>query len=165
MVELEKVVAAMIEARSLLAKGDVIEGYEIAIDGVRLYAGRYFREIDCIGAHVDRGKYRIATPILPHIISFSVSQISADKRPALSIICALSLADLLNQDFTSSGKPVQRSLCQRDIPDCSLAEGVRRIEQKLSTEGIIVDVYSFSELDYAVLSLPAEPERAETGFL
>jgi len=156
MVALEKLMTAMVEARDLIRKGEVLEGYEIIIDGVRLYAGRYFGQDDGTETEVDRGTFRMAVPVLPHIISFGVQHIPADKRPALSVICALSLSDLLEIDSHIADKSTRRHV-RSTKGDYTLGKEIREIEHKLSQKRIALDIYGFSELDYAVLSLPAEP--------
>lgn len=157
--ELLQRVAAMKRARDLFRRGRIIEGYEVSVDGIRLYAGRYFGQAtlkDPGAVHKDAAVFNQSVPVLPYIVTFQVGKISAEKRPVISIICALSLEDLLHEDslgFHGSGHVEDRG---PGIGPNSDAEEISRLEIELAKEEVHLDVYSFTELDYAVLSLPVD---------
>ncbi|HSD56737.1 MAG TPA: hypothetical protein VLB04_01040 [Methanotrichaceae archaeon] len=138
--ELSRTVAAMKRARDLFRGGKIMEGYEVSVDGIRLYAGRYFGQADLNeqGAHKGAAVFSPSSPVLPYIVTFQVGKISAEKRPMLSVICALSLENLLHK------------------PNSDVAKEISRLEIELAKEDVHLDVYRFTELDYAVLSLPVD---------
>jgi hypothetical protein len=138
--ELLRTVAAMKRARELFKRGEILEGYEVSVDGIRLYVGRYFGQAALGEQRVHRGAavFSPSSPVLPYIVTFQVGKISAEKRPVISVICALSLEDLLR------------------MPNIDTAEEIGRLEIELAKEEVHLDVYGFSELDYAVLSLHME---------
>ncbi len=99
--ELLRTVAAMKRARDLFRGGEILEGYEVSVDGIRLYVGRYFGQADLNEQCVHKGAavFSPSSPVLPYIVTFQVGKISAEKRPMLSVICALSLENLLHKPF------------------------------------------------------------------
>lgn len=133
--EVLRTVAAMRRARELFRRGEILEGYEISVDGIRLYVGRYFGQAT-LNEPVVHGSemFSPSVPVLPYIVTFQVGKIPAEKRPMLSVICALSLENLLGD----------------------AAKEISRLEIELAKENVRLDVYRFTELDYAVLSLPME---------
>jgi hypothetical protein len=157
--KIEKIVAAMMTARDLVRRGELMEGCEASLDGVRIYVGRYFgpmgssepEERSC-------GAFSRSVPILPYIVSFQVGRMPARKRPRLSIMCTLALGDVLAK--CPSGSEERRDLV-RDFnlgrrPNSESAEGFRRLELKFAEWNVNMDLYRFTELYYVVLSLPVE---------
>jgi hypothetical protein len=135
--ELLRTAAAMKRARELFKRGEILEGYEVSVDGIRLYVGRYFGQADLGEQSIHKGAavFSPSSPVLPYIVTFQVGKIAAVKRPMLSVICAFSLEDLLR------------------MPNSDVAEEISRLEIELAKEEVHLDVYGFTELDYAVLSL------------
>lgn len=149
--------AAMKRARDLFRRGDIPEGYEVSVDGVRLYVGRYFGQAalkDQGDIHRGTEVFSQSIPVLPYIVTFQVGMIAADKRPMLSIICALSLEDLLH-DHSSGfrGSEHIKDIRPGIRPNSDAAEEISRLEIELAKDDVHLDIYKFTELDYAVLSL------------
>jgi hypothetical protein len=76
-------------------------------------------------------------PVLPYIVTFQVERFQPRRGPC-SVICALSLENLLHK------------------PNSDVAKEISRLEIELAKEEVHLDVYRFTELDYAVLSLPVD---------
>jgi len=158
--KVEKIVVAMMTARDLVRRGELMEGYEASLSGIRVYVGRYFGPMVSSEPEAERacGAFIRSVPVLPYIVSFKVGRIPAKKRPLLSIMCTLGIGDIIAR--CSSGSDEIRGLA-RDFnlgrrPNSESAERIRRIEQKFAEWNVNMDIYSFTELYYIVLSLPVE---------
>ncbi len=157
--KIEKIVAAMMTARDLVRRGELMEGCEAFLDGVRIYVGRYFgpmgspepEEHSC-------GAFSRSVPVLPYIVSFQVGRMPARKRPRLSIICTLGLGDVLAKcPFDSEERlDLLRDFNLGRRPNSESAKGFRNLEQRFAEWNVNVDLYRFTELYYVVLSLPIE---------
>jgi hypothetical protein len=80
---------------------EIPEGYDVSVDGIRLYVGRYFGQADLKDQDAgDKGTamFSPSFPVLPYIVTFQVGMIAAEKRSVISVICALSREDLLHMD-------------------------------------------------------------------
>jgi hypothetical protein len=162
--KIEKIVVAMMTARDLVQRGELMEGCEASLSGIRVYVGRYFGPMVSVetGDESAGGAFSRSVPVLPYIVSFQVGRIPAKKRPRLSIMCTLSLGDILT--WRPSCSEELRDLA-RDFnlglrPNSESAERIRRIEQKFAEWNVNMDLYSFTELYYIVLSLPVEIRSA-----
>ncbi len=156
---IERIVRAMRKARDLAVLGELPEGYEVSIDGVRLYVGRHFSPSLEQGNTV--GKFGSLAPILPQIVSFKVLSVPPEKRPTLSIICAMSLEDIMKTSYRPellkrsgplNGSDLSKEPGKR--PNSGLAVDLNMLEIALEEHGISIDAYRFTELNFVVLSLP-----------
>lgn len=159
--ELLRTVAAMRKARELFRQGEILDGYEVSIDGIRLYVGRYFGQAALNEPVVHKGSemFSPSVPVLPYIVTFQVGKIPAEKRPMLSVICALSLENLLYEHSDLHDISVSDHTKDRMPgigPKGDAAEEISRLEIELAKENVRLDIYRFTELDYAVLSLPMD---------
>lgn len=156
---MKRIISVMKKARDMVVLGELPEGYEVFIDGIRLYVGRHFGpSFEQDGA---AAKFGGLPPVLPQIVSFKVQSIPPEKRPMLSVICAMSLGDIMKIQY---GPGFQDSSNLSKVPDLKndpgkrqnseLAEGLCSLETALDEYGLRMDVYSFTELNYVVLWLP-----------
>jgi hypothetical protein len=65
--EIEKIVVAMMTARDLVRRGELMEGCEASLSGIRVYVGRYFGPMVSLEPEEERagGAFSRSVPVLP----------------------------------------------------------------------------------------------------
>jgi len=83
------------------------------------------------------------------------------KRPILSIICTICLDDILT-NFSAS--PEEKGTLLREFglgrrPNSEIGKEIISLERKLARMNVNLDLYRFTELYYAVLSMPVDGRK------
>ena len=159
---LKRIVAGMIAAKDRVERGEIAEGSEVSSKGFRFYVGRYFGQIGSMEMHeCSSDESRPSVPILPYIVSFKVGRMPDRKRPILSIICTICLDDILT-NFSAS--PEEKGTLLREFglgrrPNSEIGKEIISLERKLARMNVNLDLYRFTELYYAVLSMPVDGRK------
>lgn len=159
----DRIASALIAARDLVVQGEVLEGCELSLMGVGLYVGRYFGQINFHeAAELEEGSSGKTVPTLPYIVTFQVGNMPARNRPRLSVICVVAVGEILSEPPRDAMemRHLMTNYRRGTRPNSKGAMEMWRMERRMAESGIALDLYMFSELFYAIFSLPVDADPA-----